>query len=247
MALADEVFCDMKATVRYCDEPIQKDMIKLDVTGSAKKLPVLRSFYTNKENKAWSYASCHTQLIRLGYRMGFEKSATSYAIRLQCANLLCATVAPAQAGKILGQKGPSVLQKSYASTISGIDVQSLYQKKPMHTSDIAKMTRLKFSNNLRKGAPYRLLRKERLAALQTEEVQDLSRRRERGTVSKQQLDVAKARAKREYIAKLRQDYFERSSNEYAELALDDLGPCRARVVELMYCHCYHMTFGHVLD
>lgn len=96
-ALLHEVFCDMDAAMRYCHEPICSNMLELKLKTSMKEVPILRCHQQRNypcekdvapDHRAWTYSACHKQLISLGFRMGYEKPATAYAIRRQCANLI---------------------------------------------------------------------------------------------------------------------------------------------------------------
>ncbi|KAF8847345.1 hypothetical protein BDZ45DRAFT_681948 [Acephala macrosclerotiorum] len=249
MALADDAFCDMGAAVRYCDEPIRSDILELKLKDSVKSTAVLRTAgHEDRQTKAWTYASCHKQIIGIGFRMGYEKPATSYAIRRECANLIYATTTPAQAGKILGQKTPTVFQKYYASTISGVDVQSLFKRQPMHTSEIRKLQRLRVSNNLRRGAPRRLPAELHDAVVRTPEVDELVRQVQMTTTTetyktaKCKLDNTRQRLRDAALDKLRAQYFQNEGSlvvdepvgPYELECNEELHPCRALVVELMY-------------
>ena len=89
MALGDDAFCDMDAAIRYCDEPIRSEIIQLKLEDSVMGIPVFRTAMdADRETKAWTYSGCHEQVVSLGFRMGYERPATEYAIRRECANLI---------------------------------------------------------------------------------------------------------------------------------------------------------------
>ncbi|CZR64905.1 uncharacterized protein PAC_14805 [Phialocephala subalpina] len=250
MALLDDAFCDMGAAIRYCDEPIRSELLELKLKDSIKGIPVLRTAgHVDRQTKAWTYSGCHEQVISLQFRMGYEIPATEYAIRRNCVNFICVAAAPAQAGKILGQRAPNVLQKYYASTISGIDVQSLAKRQPMHTSEIGKLQRLRVSNNLRRGAPKRLPPNLHHAVVQTKEINELVQQRRMAATpdahkaAKNNLDVARQRLRKIALKNLRTQYFQTEGSlvvdepdepDELQKTNEELGPCRARVVDLMY-------------
>lgn len=119
-----------------------------------------------------------------------------------------AAAAPAQVGKVLGQKGSAVLQKYYSSTVSGVDVQSIFQKRLTSTSDISELQRLKYTNNRHPGAPSRLTKEQVATAVQTPEVQFLKEQVANGAADRKELKNLRLWLQKEALSEIRRQYFE---------------------------------------